>query len=271
MKKTIEDEISIITVVLNGATEIEETIKSVINQENVNIEYIIIDGGSTDGTIEKIAFYNKYIKYFISEPDNGLYHAINKGLSMASYPLIGLIHCGDYYSTNALSKVIKVFKDSNADVIYGNIQIRDEYSTKIYYKKLIANHEMLKTGMSIFHPATFVKRVCYQELGYYSTAYRLAADYDLFLNYFLLQVQFIHIPEVLAVFRSGGISSSNFVLSLKENYLIRKRRLGVKSAFKYGFIRVSYHIYFITRKMIIQMLIGKERYFNIKKNGELFG
>ncbi len=107
------NKISIITIVFNGKSQIEQTIKSVIEQDDVEIEYIVIDGGSTDGTVEIIKSYIQYINYFVSEPDGGIYQAINKGISLASQPLVGLIHCGDFYRKNVLKTVYNEFINKN--------------------------------------------------------------------------------------------------------------------------------------------------------------
>jgi glycosyltransferase involved in cell wall biosynthesis len=257
--------ISIITIVLNQKSLIEGTIKSVICQKNINIEYIIIDGGSTDGTLEIIDKYKKYINTIISEADGGIYHAINKGISLATYPLVGLIHCGDCYVEDALSKVYKVFQEISADVIYGDIEIKEKNGKEFILRKSIANHKMLRKCMSIFHPSTFVKLSIYKEFGVYNNEYCSAADYDFFLRLYLQKFNFVHIPVVLATFRSGGLSSKKYKLSLNENYQIRKKHLGFISALSYTMATICTHSFYSVRRFIITLIIGEKLYFKIKR------
>jgi glycosyltransferase involved in cell wall biosynthesis len=265
MKLAHREGISIITIVLNGELLIEETIKSVIHQNNVDFEYIIIDGGSTDGTLNIINKYKNHIAHFVSESDKGIYYAINKGISLASYELIGLIHSGDCYKENALSEAYNVFKKYDADVVYGDIEILEDMYGHIFSKTLIANHKLLKNEMTIFHPSSFVKHAIYLEYGYYNTNYRSASDYDLFLQLFLQNKKFIYIPKELATFRSDGISSKNLKLSLYENYLIRKNRIGLLNATIFKIRRILLNHFFITRTIILNKLLGKNNIILLKK------
>lgn len=256
--------ISIITIVLNGEKFIEGTILSVINQNIKDLEYIIIDGGSTDGTIEIIEKYNDKISILISESDKGIYNAINKGITLANGSLIGIIHCGDYYVPNTLSYVYNEFLRTGADVIYGDITIIEETNSGTIKKRLLADHTYLKTQMSLFHPSSFVKSECYQKYGQYIEEYKIAADYDLFLNFYIKDLTFFYIPLELAIFRSDGLSSRNINLSLKENYIIRLRRLGRLNALRFISNRLLYYVYFNSRKIFIQSIIGKEKYHRLK-------
>lgn len=260
------DCISIITIVLNQKSLIEETIKSVICQKNdLNIEYIIIDGGSKDGTLEIINLYEKNIDYFVSEPDGGIYKAINKGIRIAKYPLVGLIHCGDCYKPGSLSKVYKAFKNTNADIVYCDIEIKEEVDNNFNITTHIANHKYLENKMSIFHPSAFVKLAVYKNIGVYNTEYRSAADYEFFLRLFQQKFVFTHLPFVAATFRSGGISGKNFKLSLNENYQIRYKHLGIYAALVYFYKTIITYSFFSLRKKIITGLIGEKLYFNIKQ------
>jgi|AntAceMinimDraft_7_1070363.scaffolds.fasta_scaffold09848_1 glycosyltransferase involved in cell wall biosynthesis len=266
MDKQIKDGISIITIVLNGKSLIEETIKSVINQNFHALEYIIIDGGSTDGTLEIIEKYKTVINKIVSGQDGGIYQAINKGIALCNYAIVGIIHCGDIYAPGALSKVYTIFKESDADVIYGDIEIKEECENDFIVRNEIANHSLLKNQMSIYHPATFVKLSVYGNIGMYNCNYKIASDYDFFLNLFLKGNNFIHVPFILATFRSGGISGKNFYVLLKENYLIRKIRIGKMSAVFYLFSTIAVHSFYKFRRAFIISIIGKNNYYKIKQN-----
>jgi len=264
MVTNFQDGVSIITIVLNGEKYIEDTIKSVISQKGVYLEYIIIDGGSSDNTLNLINKYNEYISRVVSEPDGGIYQAINKGISHAQCSLIGILNCGDCFLPGTISTVYQAFMATEADIIYGDIQVKEEFENCIYIKKLIADHFQLKSRMSIFHPSTFVKHNKYLELGVYDVTYKLASDYDLFLNFYLKGCIYFHISAEIAIFRLGGISSSRFNLSIKENYLIRKRRIGTLYAVKYAGQRILNFVYFEVRRSLVRGLLGKKFYLLLK-------
>ena len=257
--------ISVVTIVKNGVEYMEETILSVVNQENVRIEYIIIDGGSTDGTLEIIEKYKDQIAHFVTGSDGGIYQAINKGISFSSYPLVGLIHCGDSYAPNVLALVYDTFKKTDASVLYGDVIIKEVEGGNVYLKNYIADHQRLGTKMSIFHPSTFIKRKIYLELGLYNVSFRSAADYDLLLSWFIKGVDFFHIPHVLAVFRSGGLSSTNFNLTVQENFKIRRRQFGLKRAVSYVLKTVLFHYYFSFRKAFFIFIFGKNKFTLLKE------
>jgi glycosyltransferase involved in cell wall biosynthesis len=265
MEKIMTDGISIITVVLNSKILIEETILSVINQKNVPIQYIIIDGGSTDGTLEIIEKYKNSISIIISEPDGGIYPAINKGISYCNYPLVGLIHSGDKYKPDALFKVYHAFNETHADVIYGDIEVKQKNGVEFIFLHQVADHKLLKKRMSIFHPSTFVKLSVYQNFGMYNCEYRLASDYDFLLKLFLKKYRFVRVPIVLATFLSGGFSDQNYKLLHKENYQIHKKQFGVINAISYKFNTIAFYLFFTFRKALVISIIGKNKYITLKK------
>ena len=265
MDDILKDGISIITIVLDGKDSIEETILSVINQDINNLEYIIIDGGSTDGTLDILDKYKNHIYKIVSGKDGGIYQAINKGISYCSYHLVGIIHCGDIYKPNALLKVYNVANQSNADVLYGDLEIKEEYEDGFILRKESANHKRLNNNMSIFHPATFVKLSVYRTIGGYDCDYKIASDYDFFLNLYFKDYEFVHIPFYLASFRSGGLSGNNISLIVKENYHIRKNRIGVVSAVFYLIKTIVIHIFYKYRKRIFELLFGRNKYLRIRK------
>lgn len=257
--------VSVITIVLNGEMHIEQTINSVLAQTHPFIEYIIIDGGSTDGTIKKIEKYRNRIEHFISECDEGIYHAINKGISLARGSLIGLIHCGDYYEPDAVSSAVDGFVRTRADAIYGDIKIIDEDGGKGMPLVAQSDHRGLKRRMTIFHPAVFVSKACYERHGLYDIRYRNSADYDFFLRISLFSAQFHHVDKIFSCFRSGGKSSSAFPNALKENFLIHKKYFGLFYAARIFLGSSIYNNYLHARRFFLKRLIGEKNYLKVKQ------
>lgn len=176
--------ISIITVVLNRVKYIEQALLSVINQTYPNVEYIVIDGGSTDGTLDIIKKYLSEIDCFVSEPDKGMYFALNKGIEKATGELIGIVHSDDYYyDHNVVENIVIEHLKVNADIYHGNVEYLIE--TKEGFRKEIgiSNADLiLKTGTSILHPTTFIKKSVLNKYGIYDTRYHSASDYELMIR-----------------------------------------------------------------------------------------
>jgi glycosyltransferase involved in cell wall biosynthesis len=211
--------VSIITVVFNGKTHIEQSIKSVLAQTYSNIEYIIIDGASTDGTIDIIKKYEANISIFISEKDSGIYNAMNKGLKLAKGDIIAILNADDYYYPETIQLIVDKFAESQPDVVYGNITKLREFSGQEYFKEVQPNIELMEQTMPIFHPATFIKKQVYDEVGVFNETYQLSADYDLIYRIYKADRQFEYINKALTVFRIGGASNVN-CNSYKEGFQI---------------------------------------------------
>jgi glycosyltransferase involved in cell wall biosynthesis len=210
--------ISIITVAYNAARTIEQTIKSVISQSYENLEYIIIDGGSTDGTLDIIKKYKDRIDFWIREPDKGIYDAMNKGITYANGELIGIINADDWYEPDIISYIADCLINTDKNtVIHGLLRIiKDEQ----FYSIKGNSTRVLKYDM-IQHPTCFIPKSIYQQCGMYNIKYKYSADYDLVLRYVNSGVQFKFIEQVIANFRIGGISSAFKAQS--DKYLILKR------------------------------------------------
>lgn len=200
--------VSIITVCYNSETTIKKTIESVIKQSYPNIEYIIIDGGSTDKTLDIINYYvERYsgrIKY-ISERDEGIYDAMNKGIKLATGQLIGIINSDDYYELDAVEHVVSVWDGTGMQILYGLMR-------KLVNGKedsvLLLSHESLEDRM-ICHPSCFVTADVYREIGLFDKKYQSVADYDFMLRAFRSKkVFFKPVYKILANFSDGGISGS---------------------------------------------------------------
>jgi glycosyltransferase involved in cell wall biosynthesis len=218
--------VSIITVVLNGVETIENTINSVISQTFTDIEYIIIDGGSTDGTVEVIKKYKSYLSTFISEPDNGISDAFNKGILAATGEIIGLIDSDDWLEKSAVEDIVNVYgKYPFYDVYYGNCNIID-YNSRSNLFLPINRHIGLLETMSIAHPATFVKRISYIKYGLYNEDYQIAMNYEWLLKSYLNGALFLYVNKHLANHSPGGISQVNYKESYAECIMARRIHLG---------------------------------------------
>ena len=208
--------ISIITVVYNGAKTIEQTIQSVINQPYPNKEYIIIDGGSTDGTVEIIKKYESNLSYWVSERDNGIFDAMNKGIGRANGELIGIINADDWYEKNIFNSIAERYRETGSDhVIHGLIR---NLLNEEFYSMVGNSIQGLRYAM-IPHPTCFIPGKLYKTYGNYDIKLKHSADYDLVLRYAKLGVKFSFIEKPIANFRLGGNSSNTW--AEKEMYRVR--------------------------------------------------
>lgn len=209
---------SIITVSFNSEKTIEETIKSVVSQTYKDFEYILVDGGSSDNTVKIANRYKKYFKYIVSEKDNGIYDAINKGINLASGNIISILHSDDlYYSENVLLDVKNIFnKDENIKCVIGNTLI---YKLKNGYKKVIRNYKskhfynwMMYLGYSPPHPSTFIRKEIYSQFGLYNTKYKIAGDFEFFLRIlFLKKIKLEKINQSFVLMKLGGESTKSII------------------------------------------------------------
>lgn len=219
--------ISIITVTYNSAKTLEQTIHSVLLQDHPDIEYIIVDGASTDGTLEIIRKYRHKIDHFISEKDDGLYYAINKGIALATGDIIGILHADDFYiDDHVLSKVNTVFSKTGADAVYADLYYVDSNNTdKIIRKWKSGSYTDGKFlwGWMPPHPAFFVKKEVYQKYGMFNTSLRSAADYELMLRFIHKnKIKLAYLPEFIVKMRTGGQSNASMKNRAKANMEDRK-------------------------------------------------
>lgn len=218
-KNDANDLITIITVVFNGRDHIENTIKSVISQDYYNVEYIVIDGGSTDGTIQILSKYNDNLDYWISEPDDGIADAFNKGIKLAKGEVIGLINADDYFMPNALRYVMKIHSSSDPKIISGSMIILNHNRPDRLWYSTLAGFER---EMTIAHPATFIPLSLYGKNGFFDLNFKVAMDYELLLRMKSQGTNFVLLENVLVTMRAGGISSKQYWRGLKEIYLCQK-------------------------------------------------
>ena len=214
--------ISIITVSFNSVITIKDTIKSVISQDYNNIEYIIIDAGSNDGTIDVIKEYEEHISYFSSEYDNGIYEGMNKGIAAAKGDVIGIINSDDFYPNSfVISNVVKTFEKKRCDAVYGDlvyVKFFDINKIVRYWQAGEYTVKKIKNGCMLPHPTFFVKKYLYDKYGYYNTDLKTAADYEMILKLlYRYNVKTIYIPMILVTMRIGGASNSSILNRIRAN------------------------------------------------------
>ncbi len=219
--------ISVITVVFNGEKYLEQTIQSVINQTYPNVEYIIIDGGSTDGTLDIIRKYEHAIDYWVSEKDRGIYDAMNKGVRLSSGEWIGILGSDDFYEPNSLNDFMINSKDVDAMIVYGNSKVFKN-NKLLYVRETNANIQKIKKDFIFFHPDSLVNRKVYKEIGLYDYTFKIAGDYDFFLRVYSKKFEFKKINSIVLNYRIGG-ASYDYKKVLQEHLVINKtHKIGVR-------------------------------------------
>jgi glycosyltransferase len=222
--------ISIITAVYNNVRTINSCMESVLGQTHPDIEYIIVDGGSRDGTVDAIEKHKGNIAKFISEPDNGIYDALNKGIRMASGDVIGFLHADDLYTNNkVLETVAANMALHGVDSCYGDLLYVHKENTERtvrYWKSCPYKDGLFQRGWMPPHPTFFVRKKVYEEHGVFNTSFRIAADYELMLRFLEKnRISTVYIPEVLVKMRMGGASNRslrNMMVKTVEDYLAWK-------------------------------------------------
>jgi glycosyltransferase involved in cell wall biosynthesis len=212
--------ITVITACVNASRTIEQTLRSVLDQGYPNLEYIIIDGGSADGTLEIVEKYGTRLAAVVSEPDNGIYDAFNKGLALATGDLIGILNADDFYAPWTFERVADAYASHpECDAFFGKVAVIDERKKrwKIYS---IGSEKGLTDSMSTPHPAVFLPRRTYDKWGFYDDSYRVAGDWDYALGLYMSGASFYPVNEVLTAFRDSGVSSLLSPRQLYENRLV---------------------------------------------------
>lgn len=227
--------ISVITVCYDSAPTIGATLQSVATQRYENIEHLIVDGGSTDGTVDIVRNWRRHSVRLQSEPDDGIYDAMNKGLALATGEIVGFLHSDDLYANaQILARVVQAFDDPSIDAVYGDlVYVRKEDANAVvrYWKAGAFNRAHFASGWMPPHPTLFIRNSVYQRLGRFDTHYRIAADYDLILRFFARStLQATYIPEVLVKMRIGGVSNRSLRMIVKKSFedLHALRRNGFK-------------------------------------------
>lgn len=220
--------ISIITVCFNSDTTIRDTIESVLSQDYPNIEYVVVDGQSTDSTIDIVNEYKGEISKVISEPDRGIYDAMNKGIKYSTGDVVGILNSDDFFeNAHVISDVVETFRSNpRAGLVIGDVLYVDPsdiYKVTRFYSSSKFKPFKLRFGWMPPHAATFIKTEVYRKFGTYSTDYKISADYELFVRLLLLHNLFYaRLDKVLVRMRTGGISSSGVKSNIMLNIEIVK-------------------------------------------------
>lgn len=229
--------ITVITVTYNSEKTITDTLKSVFSQTYSNIEYIIVDGASKDKTLNIIKQYEPLFDNrmrWISEPDRGIYDAMNKGIRMATGDVIGILNSDDFFTSgDVLEKVVREFeKDSDLEAVYGDVHfVHPDNLQKCvrYYSSAIFRLLLFRFGFMPAHPSFYVKRECYEKYGLYALDYKIAADYDLLIRFlYVNRILYRYLKTDFVTMRTGGVSTQGF-----RSRLILNREI-VKACRKYG-------------------------------------
>ena len=221
--------ISIITITYNSAKTLRRALESVQSQAYEDIEHVIVDGASTDGTKEMIEAYakaNKNVRW-VSEKDDGIYNALNKGIALATGDVIGFLHSDDtFYSSDSIGYIAAAFNQTKADVVYGDLQYCKAGKVIRRWQSNVFNPRSLKYGWMPPHPTVYVRKEVYEQVGKYDEWFRIAADYDMLLRIFTAHYKTHYIPQVLVCMETGGASNKDARARLsktQEDFLILKK------------------------------------------------
>lgn len=215
--------ISIITVCYNSEATIQDTIESVINQTYEDIEYIIVDGASTDGTMEIIKQYRTKISKIISEPDNGIYDAMNKGVALATGDFIGVLNSDDMFINNNIIQSLSQFLYNNPhlDGSYADLVFVKRNNTNIVtrkYSSRIFSPKRIRFGIMCPHPTFYARRKLFETMGNFDTNYPIAADFELITRFIKGGAQLGRFSAIMVKMREGGISTSGFFQRVRQNF-----------------------------------------------------
>ncbi|PWG62948.1 glycosyltransferase family 2 protein [Spiribacter halobius] len=212
--------ISVITATYNSAQRIDGALDSLAEQTMQNVEHVVIDGGSTDGTVRRVGSAKRVPEIVVSEPDRGIYDALNKGLALATGDVVGFLHSDDRYADeHVLERVMAEFVATDCDAVYGDLEYvahGPEARVIRYWKGRPYSPRLLRRGWMPAHPTFFMKRRLYEKLGGFDVSYRIAGDYESMLRYFLAGIDTRYVPHVLVRMRLGGASNGSVAGVLRK-------------------------------------------------------
>jgi len=226
---------------------LERSILSVLNQNYPNLEYIIIDGGSTDGTVDVIKRNERHLSYWVNEPDKGIADAWNKGLCKATGEIISMLNSDDWYEPNVFNTVATIFNQNPlVDIVHGNIRYwRNNKS--LYIKRPYLKQGAIWKSMPYLFPSCFIKKSLYDQYGLFNTSYKITMDYELMLRFFTKRKNFLYIDKTIANFELGGLSDVKCASGLIENKDI---------VICYGYSKVKAYLnlwWFLSRRYLVRV------------------
>lgn len=225
--------VSIITATYNSSAHIVDCVKSVNDQTYQDIEHIIVDGASKDNTLDIVNGISNRVVKIISEPDKGIYDAMNKGIQAATGDVIGILNSDDFFtSDDVIQTVVDSFKNNDIDALYGDVHFvsPDNLSKNVrYYSSSVFNPSLFRFGFMPAHPSFYMKKECYDKYGLYALDYKIASDYDLLIRYLYKEkIKYKYIKKDFVTMRTGGVSTENFNSRVTLNKEI------VRACRKYG-------------------------------------
>jgi glycosyltransferase involved in cell wall biosynthesis len=233
--------VSVVTIVRDGLKTLQRTLDSVISQENTDIEYIVVDGQSSDGTLQLLRKNQNRLALWISEGDFGISDAFNKGIALSRGEIIGLLNSDDWYEPGAVHAVVEEMQRSGADIACGRLQYWEDES-RTYLTE--SDPVKLERGMTVGHPTVFVRKDCYRRLGLFRLDFRLAMDYEWLLRAKSGGARFVVLDRCLANMQGGGVGDRRWRNSQRE--VARARAMHVEGADN----AIAYHAYVVRRIVI---------------------
>jgi glycosyltransferase involved in cell wall biosynthesis len=253
--------ITVVTVVRNGEKTLEQTMLSVINQTCPNIEYIVVDGASTDGTLDIIRKYEDRIDYWMSEPDKGIYDAMNKGIDLATGEWINFMNSGDGLYGNDILR--KVFEGNivSEDIIYGDVFLAHRLGSFVQKAKPL---NLIAKQMVFVHQAAFVRSALMKEMKFDIT-YKICGDYNFFYQCYKNDIHFLYTPFVIAMYNVEYGASRNYLLLLYEYARVHGINRSLYWKAKYFFNCLLYNTKQIVKRILPQGIVEKIQEHNIKR------
>lgn len=236
--------VSIVTIVFNNKEMISSAIDSVLGQTYPNIEHIVIDGGSTDGTVEIIKGYGKKIAGFISEPDKGLYDAMNKGIKLATGDIVGTLNSDDMlFDKFVVEDVVKTFTENDADCVYGDLVYVDRDDINRITRRWASSsfkNGLFEKSWTPAHPTFYCKRELFEKLGYYRLDFKIAADVELMFRFLeIAGIRSRYIPRMMVKMRDSGVSNAGFSSTITITK--EMRQVFIENGRRFNIFRYLFH------------------------------
>lgn len=253
---------SVITIVRNGKPFVAQTISSVLSQDYLNFEYIVIDGASTDGTVDLIRQQEARISKWVSEPDQGIADAFNKGLSFATGDYVLFLNSDDMLAgANVLEKMARKIKQAGFPaLIYGDCDVLERESGEVLYRASIQySPTQLRLGQMLPHPSMFAQRACFEKCGVFDTKFKIGMDYEWLLRC-ALKEKVVHVTMLVTRVRSGGMSTQNRARVVDEIILAQKKNGCISSPWGEYKLRAYFALRLLARKVLGAMNIYKSKH-----------